>query len=250
MVMGFRGGDMKKYDFSLDGILVSVITELDPLTEPWVTEDTTYAEDYRVFLYPVENADFGVRCVNKNNCEIREPHIPLAALSCFFKEVRHFPDVTLEILLWDKAYELRLGDDAVDFTVNVGKCKLLCTKTAKFADGIEVEANIILNEDTYAVVVCEDCESFNSDKLRRISEMIGMKRNTPIIACSFDSSVRLVTVGAIPFYNAIACVIPLLPKCHEVTDYGGLLVSVNGRSHNVFLDGANLRFSPSIKYLY
>ena len=80
--------------------------------------------------------------------------------------------------------------------------------------------------------------------------MLGMKRNTPIIACSFDSSVRLVTVGAIPFYNAIASVITLLPKCHEVTDCGGLLVSVNGRAHNVFLVGANLRFSPSIKYLY
>ena len=96
---------MEKYDILLDGLPVTVITAH---SAPRTSREG--ASGYTVYVYPVSDADVGATCIDKNDVELREPHLPLAALYHFFKEVRHLPDVTLDVMIGDKVYELSLAD--------------------------------------------------------------------------------------------------------------------------------------------
>lgn len=241
---------MKKYDFSFDKIPVSVITDVLDMTVRQAVADTLCDGGYAVLVYPDADVDFGALCIDKNNLELREPHLALAALSCFFKEIRHLPDIKFEVTYRGKVYELDINDDRKKFTVNVGKCKIICAKTVKFDDLSEIDVYVGDNGYEYACTVCHDCEHFLTDRLSLIPSLIGMRRDTPAVAVSFGDTVNIKSVGAIPFYDALAIGLSTLSRSGTDIPRGAFCARINSFEHSACYSSGKLTFYPDIKYLY
>ena len=240
---------MKKYDFSLDGIPISVITLSDPMTVRQAVADSL-CDGYAVFIYPECDADFGVLCIDKNNIEPREPYLALTALSCFFSAVRHLPQIAFNVLYRGVIHELAVHDGERNFSVNGGKCKILCTKTVKYADGVEVTSYIIGVENTCICTVCNDSDLFCTERLLELARLAGVDRNTPSVAISGGECIRVKSVGAIPYYLALAYADSLLLHTGRRSPLGINTALVNGREHTFLLSSDKLTFYPNIKYLY
>ena len=241
---------MKKYDFSLDGIPISVITEGLDTTVRRAVADTLCDGGYAVIVYPDETADFGVTCIDKNNLELREPHLALAALSCFFKKVRRFPDITLDLTYCGERHELIIDGERKSFTVNVGKCKFICAKTAKFPDGIELCADVVDCGYGCVSTLCYNCECFDAGRLRRLPTLLGMRHDTPAVAISYAEKLCVRTTGAIPFYDAVAVAVSMLVRSCVPVAYGPLVACVDDCEHEICYSSGRLSFYPNIKYLY
>ena len=240
---------MKKYDFSLDEIPISVITLSDPKTVRQAVANSLY-DGYAVFVYPECGADFGVLCIDKNNIEPREPYLPLTALSCFFSAVRRLPQITFDVLYRGVVYEVPVFNGERKFSVNSGKCKILCAKTVKFDDGIEITAYVVSGEDTCICTLCHDSDLFCFEHLFELVTLMGMGRNTPVIAVSCGESLRLKFIGAVPYYQAVAYANVLLTHLGARLNTGTNTAFVNGREHTFLLSSDKLTFYPNIKYLY
>ena len=240
---------MKKYDLSLDGIPMSVYpmerkpTELKPIAQELVGDGLAVA------LYPEGNADFGVTCIDKNNIELREPYLPIAALSCFFKSARSFPDISFEVLYRGALYELNVCDKPYEFSVNVGKCKFMCSKTAVYPDKVEVRADAVALDKACITTVCYDSELFDSDRLSALTAILGMSIDTPAVAISFDGGLRLKYNGRLPFYDAVSLAVFSLERRRELIPSGKLLATVNGREHAFRYSAGRLSFTLNAKYL-
>ena len=241
---------MKKYDFSLDGIPISVITSEDSMTVRRAVADSLCDGGYAVFIYPVDNADFGITCIDKNNIEITEPYLPLTALFCFFKDVRHLPDITLEVLHQGIVYEVVLHGGKIKFDVNVGKCKIICTKTAVFDGGIEIFADVMNDGNVCVCTLCHDCDLFGLDRLGELPLRLGMRRDTPAVAISYDGTDCIKCVSAIPFYRAVAFAVSLLKRSGNRLSTGNYTAVINSFEHSFSVCADKLTFYPNIKYLY
>lgn len=239
---------MKKYDLLLDEIPISVIPEV--VTERRAVADTLCDGGYAVILSPSDCADFGVLCIDKNNLELREPYLPFAALSCFFKTVRCFPDITLDVLYRGVFYEIPINDMDKKFTVNIGKCKILCTKTVKSED--EIEFSVDVTNDAYpcATVLCRDSELFSKSRLSKIPSLVGMGRDASAIAVSYDEILRIRCCGPIPYYSAVSAAISSLLAGGVAFIDSTFVASVDGREHRLSYSRGVLTFYPNIKYLY
>ena len=241
---------MKKYDFSLDGIPISVITEALDTTVRRAVADTLSDGGYAVLVYPDEATDFAVTCIDKNNLELREPHLALAALSCFFKEVRRFPDITFDLTYCGERYELIVDGERKNFTVNVGKCKFICAKTVKFPDGIELCADIFNCGYECVATLCYSCGHFDAERLRLLPTLLGMRRDTPAVAISYAEKLCVRTTGAIPFYDAVAVAISALGRGCVPVACGPIVACVDDCEHETYYSSGRLCFYPNIKYLY
>ena len=240
---------MKKYDLSLDGIPMSVYPMEHKPTELKTIANGLIGDGLAVALYPEDNADFGVTCIDKSNIELREPYLPLAALSCFFKSARSLPDISFEVLYRGRIYELPVQDKPRDFSVNVGKCKFMCSKTAKYPDGVEIAADVIDGGIACVTTVCRDSDLFGVERLSALSSILGMKTDTPAIAISFDGVVRLKYSGTLPFYDAVSLAVFSLVRRGRDIPPGKLTATVNGRDHTFRHLAGRLTFTLDVKYL-
>lgn len=240
---------MKKYDLSLDGIPISVYLYEDIALKRDAVRGFLTERGYAVIMYPSTLADIGVTCYDKNNFEPREPHIAVVALSCFFRDVRGLPDISLEVEYLGKVYDMPVTGKGARFTVNFGKCKFLCAKTAEFNDGTEISVDILDNGVACIVAVCYDSEMFSREKLSRLSSLLGMSSNTPAVAVSFNGDINLSTVGSIAYYDAISYAVVALER-HGITVPHGRLCARMGESvHSFVRYHGQLEFYPNIKYL-
>lgn len=241
---------MRKYDFSLDTIPVSVITLDAPLSDRSEVMRGIPCGGYAVMIYPVSEADLGVTCIDKNEREPGEPHIAMAALLSFFKAVRRLPDVTLDMLYRAKVYEISIGTDEHKFSVNVGKCKFICAKTVDFDDGIMLSADVVDCDGACVSTVCHDSECFCVDRLARLSALSGLRRDAPAVAVSCDTGIRVRSVGGLPFYSALSVALGTLCRGGYLPPVGIFDAFVDGVGHRVSCSAGRLTFYPDIKYLY
>ena len=241
---------MKKYDFLLDTIPISVYVLSEELKEEGQIADTLSDDGYAVMIYPTRSADFGVTCVDKNNLELREPYLPLTALSCFFKDVRRFPDITLDVLFCGKVYEVPINCEEKKFTVNVGKCKFICAKTVKFEDETEISVDVVEKDGVCISTLCHDSDLFDRGALLRLPTLLGMYSRTTALAVSNDGKIRISCVGSLPFYDAVALAYLTLKKRGVGLEDGLHTACVNGSQHTFFALSGALTFYPNIKYLY
>ena len=238
---------MIKYDFSLDGIPVSVVSA--PLTVRRAVAESLADDGYAVIVYPVDGADFGVACIDKNGAELREGHIPLMAISRFFKDVRHFPNITVEVLFGGVLYNVSVGAEVNKFSVNLGKCKFICAKTVEFGDGVQIEADIIDDGEACICTVCADSEVFSRDRLGELSRRLGMKSEVPALAVSVGEVIRVRSVGTLPFYRAMTVALSTLARHGARFLDGTYTAEVDGKAHSFYHSAGKLTFYPNIKYL-
>lgn len=241
---------MKKYTFSVDGASVSVFTaEGGEIVREKILCGLREGELAALISLDRE-CDFQVECFDKNNNTPREPHLPLAALSCFFERVRSYPKMTLDISCGGKKYEIKTNEnDGYKFSVNSGKCKTLCSKTVKFSDGIEIRADIVSSDKLYAVTVCEDSELFDTGRLLLLFESLKASGVSSAVVLSFGDELRIKSVGEMPFYEAIRIAADVLGSMGITLPEGEHDALVSGRRHRFSVAQRQLIFSPEIQYI-
>lgn len=241
---------MVKYRFSVDGTLVSVYPlRSDPYDREEVLAELRDGE-FAVILSPDGDADFYVTSFNKNNIEPREPAFVLAALFCYFKTVCGYPKMTLDVKCREKMHELSLTDDNVIISVNVGKSKILCAKTIKFADGIEIKALMTRDENATVAVVCNDSALFDERRLRLLLSAYLDKGARSAIAVSVADGFKIKSIGNAFFYEAITAGVAALSAEGIRLSDGECSCLIDGESFAFFKDKENLVFYPNVKYLY
>ena len=237
---------MEKYQFLMDGHPVSVY----PFTGASYDRTEALSElkdgELAVVLLPDGDADFLVTSFDKNNSEPREPYFVFAALSCFFKEVRGYPKMALDVKYREKMYEVALSDGKLKISVNVAKSKVLCTKTVKFADGIEIEAHAVDCGNTVVAILCYDADLFDKARLRLLLSSFLDKGARSAAAVSFDGKIRIKTLGQPMVYEAItAGAVALSIGGVRLAD-GEYACLVDGKEKIFFKDKNNLFFYPRI----
>ena len=199
-----------------------------------------------VILSPDGDADCLVTSFDKNNIQPREPTLSFAALSFFFKAVRGYPKMTLDVKYEGRIHELPLTDDNVKISVNVGKSKILCAKTVEFADGTEITARAVNCGDAVITALCHDAELFDEGRLRLLLYSFLDKGARSTIAVSFMDKMRIKTVGKSFAYEAItAGVFTLSIEGIGLPD-GECTCLVDGKEYVFYKDKGNLTFYPEI----
>jgi len=241
---------MEKYRFSVDGTLVSVY----PLRSNPYDREEVLAElrdgEFAVILSPDGDADFLVTSYDKNNTEPRESTFVLAALFCFFKAVRDYPDMTLDVKYCEKMYEIPLSNERPEVSVNVGKSKIKCTKTVKLADGIEIVAREVDCGNAIIAALCYDSDLFDEGQLKLLLfSFIGEGARSAIVVSHADK-MRIKAFGQPLIYEAItAGVVTLSTEGLRLSD-GECVCLVDGKEYVFFKDKGNLTFYPDVRYLY
>ena len=241
---------MRKYRFSVDEETVSVYPceDTDTLRE-YALGDIGEGE-IAVLVFPVQDADFGALSFDKNNYRPREPQLTLAALSWFFRNVRGYPKMNIDVRINGVMHELNLDDSSFKYSDNIGKCKILCTKTVKFADEIELNIKIVRSENTFATVVCHDAETFDEGRLRLLLSKLFDDDVDAAIAVSMTDRLTARCVGKFSFSDALSVSIAALIaegiKCKD----GAFPCELNRRKVFLICNGVNVTYHPEIKYLY
>ena len=245
---GPRGVTMKKYSFSVDGIPVEIYS----LSESECATGNDHADSekksIKVMLTTDLQNDFRVEYFSNNNTKPREPHIPIAALSCFFKRVRGYPDMALDIAIDDRVIKLPLKKTQnYNFTVKDIKCKVLCSKSVDFCDGACVAADVIDCCGGCAVSVCNDTECFDISRAALMLERLREDGISSLAVVSYTDRIGVIAVGDINPYEATQIGISVLSSRGVVLAPGRYVASVNGVNIALQRTPSGIVFYPEIK---
>ena len=241
---------MTKYEFSVDGIPVAIY----PISEPEeVVGEVPQAADevaIRVALTLDTEADLRVDYYNKYRNEPREPHLPLAALSCFLSRVRGYPDMTLDVAYHGGTAKLALDKlNGYKFSVNSEKCKIICAKTVDFLDGTSLRLDVIGSPFSCACLVLEDAELFDRERLTLALDRLRREGVSAIVLASLGTGLCLRTAGDISPYAAVRVATSILPTRGIILPEGHAEATVNGTRLKFSRTRTCLTFYPEIKYI-
>ena len=237
---------MKNYQILMDGYPVSVYPIMGASYDREEVLAKLLDSELAVILSPDGDADYLVTSFDKNNIQPREPTLIFAALSYLLKNVRGYPDMTLDVKYREKMYELPLSDNRPKISVNVGKSKIKCAKTVKFADGIEVIARAVDCENAVITVLCHDSDLFDEGRLRLLLPSFVGEGARSSIAVSYTDKMRIKTVGKPLVYEAImAGLVTLSIEGIRLPD-GECASLVDDKEFVFFKEKGNLTFYPEI----
>ena len=241
---------MEKYSFSVDGIPVAVYPALALTEFADLTALKSFYDDGAILLLPEDKADYRIEFINGSNIGPREPHVYIAALSYLFSRVWGYPDMSLDILVQGNRYEIELDrNKRYSFTVNDGKCKILCAKTVEFFDGIAVNVNIVDSCGVYGTVICEDADLFDDERITLLFERLGECGAKAVLVISRSDTLKLKSFGSLPYYEAIRVALHALGGGGKALLYGRHTALVNGHIHDFTRDPGSLILHPEIKYI-
>jgi hypothetical protein len=147
-------------------------------------------------------------------------------------------------------HELDLDDGRIKCSDNIEKCKILYTKTVKFADEIELSVRIVRGANTFATVVCHDAETFDDGRLRLVLSQLSDDGVDAAIAVSMTDKIAVRCIGKSSFSDALSVSVAALIaegiKCKD----GAFLCELNRRKVLLICNGGNITYHPEIKYLY
>ena len=241
---GPKGVTMKKYSFSVDGIPVEINSAITKVGD--VTDYDT--DGVKVMLTVDSQSDFRLEYLDKNNIKPREPHISLAALSCFFKRVRGYPDMALDIAVDDRIFKLSLNEyPNYSFRVKDVKCKVLCAKTVEFCDGVCVAVDVIDDCGGCAALICSDTECFDKSRATLIHERLRGNGISSLVVISYTDRIGIITLGDITPYEAIVIGLSLLSSRGISVPTGRYTSKVNGVDIALQRTSSGTVFYPEIK---
>ena len=241
---------MKKYSFLVDGIPVGIYSasELEIANDSDLIDSDT--EGVKVMLTADSQSDFKLEYLDKNNTKPREPHIPLAALSCFFKVVRGYPNMELDIATDKGMYKISLsGTRNYNFAINDIKCKVLCTKTVDFCDGISVTLDVIDRYGACGVATCNDIECFDKTRAILLYDRLRQDGITSLVVASYTDRIVILALGDITPHEAIVIGISDLFSRGLSLPHVRYTASVNGVDIALRLTLRGITFYPEIKYI-
>ena len=241
---------MKKYCFSVDGVPVALFADIvGEADSAQILSAHSEGEIAASIIFDREY-DFRIECFDKNNKQPREPGIMLAALFCFFNDVRAYPRMTLELEYNERIFEIDLSPiKQYIFSVNSEKCKILCTKTVEFADGIEIEYYLVGGNIPCAALLCHDSDLFDETVLLRIfSESRSIGTRFAMAVSYSPGGIKIKSVGEALPSEAIACATVCISEKH-VLQTGNCAAFISGSRYDFNISRSRLTFYPGIKYL-
>lgn len=241
---------MKKYRFSVDGISVTVFPLMTPGYDRGMILSELMEEELSVILLPDDRVDFKVEIFDKNNKEPREPCLCFAALFCFFRNVRSYPDVTLEFAYHESIVTMDISSDTeYNFSVKVGKCKNITEKEVSFPDGAEVKYRIVGDTCPCAVTVCSDSDLFDKAVLIRILELGKENGVLAALAISYSDCMRIKQVGVSYPCEVVFSAVTVLSAEGISLKNGRQPIFICDKEYYTSVGGRDLTFYPNIKYL-
>ena len=240
---------MRRVTLLIDGILISVFTFADTIDDIKGIADDIIDGGLAVIIYPMLGSDFRVVCFDKSLAEPGEPYLAFMAVSYLFGAIRGLPSVGFDLEYHGKVYKDIACSDTPNFLINIEKCKLICAKTIKFDDGVEVNTDIIKGDTYYICTACNDVDMFDTHRLKSLGGMSDTRFFAPSLAISYDGTLRVKTSLGVMFYDAIAIGITALKRRGIVLPLGKATAFVNGVPHSYSLSVDTLTFYPNIKYL-
>ena len=240
---------MTKYRFSIDGIPVTIYPQTALFYDRAKILGELSNDEFALALLFDDRADFRVDIFDKNNNEPREPHLFLAALFCFFKNVRSYPDMTFDIAYGDGIVTIDISDSEYKFTVKVGKWKRLSVNTAHFPDGIDIEYNTVCGDITCAVAICFDSNLFDKDVLRRILDLGREYGIRAALSVSFEDVLHVHQVGEALPYEAICAAVTVISSKGVILPNGRHNAFICNSEYEISIMSKRIDFYPSVKYL-
>ena len=240
---------MRAVTLLLDGLPVSVYFYCETPCDISALVGEVGCGGVAVALYPERDADFGAICLDENGVLLKETYLPLMVLSYFFGAVRGLPGVSLDIVYNGNVYEMAVMREAQKFSVNLGKCKLICAKTIKFEDDVELSVDVTECGCVSASAVVYDSDLFDESHLRHLGALSGIGFSAPSLAVSYDGDLKIKCIGDIPFYSAVTIAVSTLIRRGIELTCGKTVARVNGIEHRISVENGRLIFYPNIKYL-
>ena len=241
---------MEKYSFLVDGIPVEIYSALESTGAD--SNDLTDAdtEGVKVMLTADSQSDFRLEYLDKNNIKPREPHIPLAALSYFLKRVRGYPDMALDISTDKGIYKLSLSETQnYNFAIKDIKCKVQCTKTVDFCDGIAMAVDVMDHYGACGVAACNDIECFDKTRACLLFDRLRQEGITSLVIASHTDRIGIVALGDITPHEAISIGISDLSSRGVSLPHARYTALVNGVDIALQLTSLGITFYPEIKYI-
>ena len=238
---------MTKYTFSVDGASV-VIYPVSSLAEAERDLPLLIGEgEISVALLPDLSCDFRIVCLNKEYNTPRELHIPLAALSCFLKRVRGYPDMMLDIACESMIFKLYLDKtEKYNFTLKDEKCKILCTKMVRFADETCVTVDVVDRCGGCAVLICGDAELFDSARADLMLSRLRQDGIHSLVIASYSDCIVIGALGDITAYEAIAMGLSAISSRGTPLAVGRYTALVNRRPIDFLRLSSAIVFYPEI----
>ena len=241
---------MKKYRFSVDGRAVTVfsVSGLDGVRTGLCSE--LIGDELAVVIRPSEEVDVFAECFDKNNENVREPQICLAALSCLFESVLSYPKMTMDCQYNGSKFVIDISRPKDHgFCFNMAKSKILCTKSIEFSDGIPLDAAVIGRESGITVLTCSDAELFDLSRLSLVFRREAASGISSCAAVSYGDVMCLRCVGNATSYGVIAACVSLLSDrgCTFSSEMQSALL--NDTEYLFSYNGHQISFYPRTKYL-
>ena len=240
---------MEKYRFTVDGTAVNIYpvgTDFDGICA--IADELTEGE-LAVVLRPDVGADIRAECFDKNRNEPQEPHLALAALFCFFKCVRSYPKMTLSVLMNEKTEEIDLSANDGFLAGNSGKCKILCAKTVKFSDEIEINAIVAERRKRCATAICEDAELFDEGRLRLLISHLSDEGVSAAMALSFSDVLRVRSLADASVSDLLLIAVKVITSSGKRLTDEKYSVDIDGKRRVFSYRHGALVVYPEIKYL-
>lgn len=234
---------MKKYAVCIDKILFCIYPcEMGP-RDMDITLRSVPTGAYAIILMPSDHADFSAECYDSRGRVMKEPYLPLSALSFFFGTVRGFPELELDI---EYSGEVYCVDTSAPQTCNFDKLptesKPQLSKTLVLEDKIEISYYEIECDIRYRVFICDRSEDVSAAFLRSLLVRGVSCADIAVCASVLSDDIYLTSTSAdYPLRTAFATISAMILSGYIAPD-GEYTVHADRSSHRAMTSRGKLVF--------
>lgn len=239
---------MKKYALCVDKIPFCIFTLGEGETVK-INEEIPVGA-YALILRPSQRADFSAECYSRDGYALKDVHLPIAALSFFFKNARGLPPTELDIEYFGVVYNLDIATSHLpNFNYISPKSKSKLSKNIILEDKTEISCYDIRTKQLLRVFSTRDANRVSSEFLSSLAVRDGLACADSVVCASFDGEIWIRASDASYFYEYVfsgVCALILdrvLPIKEEYAAH------FNGATHRFRILGNELVFFPRIEAL-
>ena len=242
---------MKKYAVCIDKILFCIYPCEARPRDMDITLRSVPMGAYAIFLMPSDCADFSAECYNSRGRVMKEPYLPLSALSFFFGTVRGLPELELDIEYLGVVHCVdTLAHQTCIFEKLPTESKLRLSKTLVLEDKIEISYYEIECGHRYRVFVCDRSDYVSVPFLRSLLVRSMPCADIAVCASVLSDDIYLASTSAdYPLGTAFAAISAMILSGHIAPDRE-YTVHTDRSSHKAMASRGRLVFVPDVLNFY
>lgn len=193
-------------------------------------------KSFSVLLFPSILADIKIEVYN-SRCEMIEaPFGAIVSAAAFLTVLRGLPLEAIEVEHCGKVTEVSFGEKYQTASLNVKKCKQLCSKTHIFADKASIDIKIMQSEIYKSVVAITECKDSGLFSESHLYELL-LDEYNPDVACAYSE------MNSEIFIKLLS--IDFLPDVPILAALCALSLSEKRRAKRVLFDDFSFSIAPS-----